>query len=126
MELILYKKEINFEVVTDEQEKSYIEVNLTEKGIKNGYIDIPEKFSEFFPSDCFSDRATGNQGNPIELRFGNEIRNTDMRVKSSITISPRARFGGYFNKVINAKPGDTLRISKVDNRVFEIKHTPSS
>ncbi|MDP1664063.1 MAG: hypothetical protein Q8L79_02975 [Methylobacter sp.] len=124
MELILYKKEIEYEVDTNEQEKPYIEINLTEKGIKNGYIDIPAKFSEFFPPDCFGDRATGNQGIPIELRFGNEIRSTDMRVKSSITISPRARFGGYLNKVINAKPGDTLRITKVEDRVFEIKHTP--
>ncbi|MGZ3766999.1 MAG: hypothetical protein ACXVA2_20220 [Mucilaginibacter sp.] len=124
MELILYKKEIDFELVTDEQEKPYIEVNLTEKGIKNGYIDISEKLSDFFPKDCFGDRASDKQGNPIELRFGSEVRNTDIRVKSSITISPRARFGGYFNKVINAKPGDTLRIIKVDDRVFEIKHIP--
>lgn len=121
MELILYKKEINFEI-----EKPYIEVNLTEKGIKNGYIDISEKFSDFFPKDSFADRATGTQGNPIELRFGNEVRNTDMRIKSSITISPRARFGGYFNKVIQAKPDDTLRIKKVDDRVFEIEHIQSS
>ena len=126
MELILYKKTINFEVITDEKENPYIEVNLTEKGIKNGYIDIPEKSSGFFPKDSFAERATGTLGNLIELRFGNEVRNTDMRVKSSITISPRARFGGYFNKVINAKPGDTLRIIKVDDRVFEIKHIQSS
>jgi hypothetical protein len=126
MELILYKKTINFEVITDEKENPYIEVNLTEKGIKNGYIDIPEKYSGFFPKDSFAERATGTLGNLIELRFGNEVRNTDMRVKSSITISPRARFGGYFNKVINAKPGDTLRIIKVDDRVFEIKHIQSN
>lgn len=126
MEMILFQKEIEYEVFTDEQEKHFIEVNLTEKGIKNGYIDIPEKLSKFFPNDCFGDRAAGKQGNPIELRFGSEVRNTDIRVKSSITISPRARFGGYFNKVINAKPGDTLRIIKVDDRVFEIKHSSSS
>ncbi len=126
MELILYRKEIDFEVGTSEQEKPYIEINLTEKGIKNGYIDIPEKFSDFFPQDSFAERATGTPGNLIELRFGNEIRSTDMRVKSSITISPRARFGGYLNKVINAKPGDTLRIIKADDRIFEIKHIPSA
>jgi hypothetical protein len=124
MEMILFKKEIEYEDFLDEQERPYIEVNLTDKGIKNGYIDIPEKLSKFFPKDCFGDRATDKQGNPIELRFGSEVRNTDIRVKSSITISPRARFGGYFNKVINAKPGDTLRIIKIDDRIFEIKHIP--
>ncbi len=110
--------------VRDEQEKPFIEVNLTEKVIKNGNTDIPEKLSKFFPPDFFGDRAADKQGNSIELLFGSEVRNTDIRVKSSVTISPRARFGGYFNKVINAKPGDTLRIIKVDDRIFEIKHIP--
>ncbi len=124
MELILYKNQIEYEIVIDQQEKPFIEVTLTEKGIKNGYIDIPEKFSDFFPKDCFGDRATGKQGVPIELRFGTEVRSSDMRVKSSITISPRARFGGYFNKVIQAKPGDTLQIIRSDDRIFELKHIP--
>ena len=120
MELILYKKQI--EVVDNEHAPPYIEINLTEKGIKNGYIDIPEKHSDFFPKDCFADRATGKQGNPIELRFGSEVRSTDILIKSSITISPRARFGGYFNKVIHAKAGDTVQIIQVDYRIFELKH----
>lgn len=124
MELILYKKSIEFEVITEQQEKPFIDVALTEKGIKNGYIDIPAKFSDFFPKDCFADRATGSQGEPIELRFGTEVRSTDIRVKSAITISPRARFGGYFNKVIEAKPGDIVRIIKLDERVFELKYMP--
>ncbi len=125
MQLILYKKNIEYTIITDELDKPFIEVHLTEKGIKNGYIDIPAKLTDFFPKDCFGDRSKDELGASIELRFGNEVRSTDMRVKSSITISPRARFGGYFNKVINAKPGDTLRIIKVDDRVFEIKHNPS-
>ncbi len=122
MELILYKKQIDYEVVDNENTQPYIEINLTDKGIKNGYIDIPEKFSDFFPKDCFADRSTGKQGNPIELRFGSEIRSTDILIKSSITISPRARFGGYFNKVIHAKAGDTVQIIRVDDRIFELKH----
>jgi len=126
MELILYKKQIEFEVITEQQENPFIDVTLTEKGIKNGYIDIPAKFSDFFPQDCFGDRATGKQGNPVELRFGTEVRSSDMRVKSAITISPRARFGGYFNKVIEAKPSDIVRIIKLDERIFELKHMPAS
>jgi hypothetical protein len=133
MELILYRKEIEYNVLTeteynaltDVSENPPIKVTLTEKGIKNGYIDIPAKFSDFFPKDSFAERATGTPGKSIELRFGNEIRITEMRVKSSITISPRARFGGYLNNVINAKPGDTLEIIKVEDRAFEIKHSPS-
>jgi hypothetical protein len=126
MELILYKKEITYEVIKDEQEKPYIEVTLTEKGIKNGYIDIPEKFSDFFPKDCFGDRSRDKQGKSIELRLGTEVRKSDMRVKSSITISPRARFGGYFNKVIQAKPGDLLRIIRIEERIFELKYISAS
>jgi len=126
MELILHRKEIEYNALPDESKTTPIEVTLTEKGIKNGYIDIPAKFSYIFPKDSFAERVTGTPGKSIELRFGNEIRITEMRVKSSITISPRARFGGYLNNVINAKPGDTLEIIKVEDRAFEIKHIPSS
>lgn len=125
MELILYKKQIDYTKVADQQDNPFIEVPLTEKGIKNGYIDIPEKFSDFFPKDCFCDRTTGKQGESIELRFGSEVRSTDMIIKSSITISPRARFGGYFNKSIMAKPDDILKITRIYDRIFELKHIPA-
>lgn len=121
MEMILYKDEIQFESVINDKENPVIEISLTEKGIKNGYIDIPAKFTDFFPKDCFGDRATNTQGIPIELRFGSEVRSTDIRVKSSVTISPRARFGNYLNKELQAKSGDKIFITKVDERVYEIR-----
>jgi len=121
MEFILYKNSIEYEKFTDQQEQPHIDIVLTEKGIKNGYIDIPEKLSNFFPKDAFGDRSKDKQGNPIELRFGTEVRNTDMRVKSSITISPRARFGSYLNKTVNAKPGDKIQLVRVDKRIYELK-----
>jgi len=121
MEMILYKKVIEYEVIQENQEKPFIEVTLTEKGIKNGYIDIPQKLSEFFPADSFYDRSKDKPGKAIELRLGTEVRNTDMRVKSSITISPKARFGSYLNKVVKAKAGNKIHFIKIDERVFELK-----
>jgi hypothetical protein len=124
MELILYKNQIDYIAESTNQQEDFIETVLTEKGIANGYIDISEKYSTFFPKDCFGERAKDKNGVPIELRFGNEVRNSDIRVKSSITISPRARFGSYF-KTINAKAGDKIKIIKIDERIFELKHNPS-
>lgn len=127
MELIMHKSSIEYEDINiDLEDKPFIEITLSEKGIKNGYIDIPKKYASFFPKDCFGDRAKDRQGKPIEIRFGSEVRNTDIRVKSSITISPRARFGGYFNNILHAKAGDTLKIYKEEEeRVFEIKYFPN-
>ncbi|MCF7970274.1 MAG: hypothetical protein K9L22_03795 [Methylococcaceae bacterium] len=125
MELILYKNRIEYKYLPDSQEQAHIDIVLTEKGIKNGYIDIPEKFSDFFPKDSFADRSKDEQGKLIELRFGKEVRNTDMCVKSSITISPRARFGSYLNKVVNAKPGDKIRFIRIEERIYELKFLSS-
>lgn len=122
MEMILFKTSIEYSSISEQQDPPYIEVYLSEKGIKNGYIDIPSKYSKFFPQDTFGDRSKDKQGKPIELRFGTEVRNTDIRVKSSITISPRARFGSYLNKVVKAKPGDKIQFLRIDERVYEIKY----
>lgn len=119
MEMILFKNIIEYEHITDQKEQPQIEITLTEKGIKNGYIDIPAKFSDFFPEDSFADRAQDKKGKPVELRLGSEVRNSDIREKSSVTISPRARFGAYF-KSANAKPGDKIRMIKLDERIFEL------
>jgi len=122
MEMILFKTGIEYSSISEQKDHPHIEVYLSEKGIKNGYIDIPSKYSKFFPQDTYGDRSKDKQGKPIELRFGTEVRHTDIRVKSSITLSPRARFSSYLNKVVKAKPGDKIQFIRIDERVYEIKY----
>lgn len=119
MELVLFRKEFEStpEVTT---QNAYIDVPLTPKGIKNGYLDIPASLATFFPSDCFGGRGEMERGAEIELRFGGTARMTDMRIKSSVTISPRARFISYFNSTLKAKAGDVMRIVRIDERIYAL------
>ncbi|BCT66578.1 hypothetical protein NNRS527_00142 [Nitrosospira sp. NRS527] len=116
MALVMYRRE--FEIESNDESPS-IEVRLTEKGIKNGYLDIPADHALFFPEDCFGGRGSQEKGVEIELRYGGTSRMTDIRRKSSITISPRARFVSYFN-AIQAKPGDVMKIARLGDRTYEL------
>jgi hypothetical protein len=116
MALVMYGRELEIE---SNDESPSIEVQLTEKGIKNGYLDIPAARAGFFPGDCFGGRGSQEKGAEIELRYGGTSRLTDIRRKSSITISPRIRFVGYFN-TIHAKPGDVIKIARVGDRAYEL------
>jgi hypothetical protein len=116
MALVMYRRE--FEIEAD-NESSFIEVQLTEKGIKNGYLDIPANHDHFFPEDCFGGRGSEEKGAEIELRYGGTSRMTDIRRKSSVTISPRVRFVSYFS-AIQAKPGDVMKIVRLADRTYEL------
>lgn len=119
MSLIEYRKE--FELPAAESYSGVIEVPLTENGIKHGYLDIPATLSDFFPADSFGGRGADDRGVDVELRYAGLSKKTDMRVKSSITISPRIRFTSYFN-LHRAKPGDLIKIGRIDERTFELTH----
>ncbi|MEP6879238.1 MAG: hypothetical protein ABI865_10355 [Nitrosospira sp.] len=116
MAQIMFRRE--FEVESSD-ESPFIEVLLKEKGIGNGYLDIPADQSGFFPEDCFGGRGSKDKGKELELRYGGTSRMTDIRRKSSITISPRIRFVSYFN-TIGAQPGDVMRIARVADRIYEL------
>lgn len=116
MARVMFRRE--FEVESSE-ESPFIEVVLKEKGIRNGYLDIPSDQSGFFPEDCFGGRGSEDKGKELELRYGGTSRMTDIRRKSSLTISPRIRFVNYFN-TIAAKPGDVMRIARVDDGIYEL------
>jgi hypothetical protein len=121
MALIAYRKE--FDEPDTDVVPAFIDVSLTANGIKHGYLDIPATFSFFFPMDSFGGRGKDERGAEVELRYRGQSRMTDIRVKSSITISPRVRFFSYFS-MLGAKPGDTLRISQIDDRTFDLIHLP--
>lgn len=117
MSLIAFRKEI--EEPDPEEVPSFIEVELTENGIRHGYLDISASLSSFFPADCFGSKGSGKRGKEVELRYAGQARQTDIRIKSSITISPRARFVSYFSKM-NAKAGDVVRVGRIDERTYEL------
>ncbi len=95
---------------------------LTEAMIKHGYLDIPSYAKGMFPSDCFGGRAGNDKGSSITLKYGDMEVETDVRVKSENTISPRKRFTSWFEKGIAAKGGDRIRVTRLEDRVFEMTH----
>lgn len=100
----------------------FVEVTLTENQIKNGYLDVPQEHSSLFPDDSFGQRSPKNAGKPVEFRYGGLSRETDIRQKSGLTISPRIRFEAYFKSTLGAKPGDVIRITRLGDRVYELNH----
>lgn len=102
-----------------------IEITLTETMIKHGYIDIPAIAKPMFPADCFGTREKDAVGSLITIHYGmGQTADTDMRVKSEKTISPRKRFTGWLQTEISAKAGDRIRIERIGQRDYQLKFQP--
>lgn len=101
-----------------------IDVILTEAMIKHGYLDLPSHAKAIFPADCFGTREKGDTGKLVELRYGGQIEETDIRIKSEQTISPRKRFAAWLQKELSASPGDRIRFTRTGERTYELTHFP--
>ncbi|MBA2659788.1 MAG: hypothetical protein H0U72_09685 [Nitrosospira sp.] len=105
-------------------EGNTVEVILSEAMIQHGYLDLPAHAKELFPTDCFGTRTKGDTGKFIELHYSGRVEQTDIRVKSEQTISPRKRFNAWYQKELRAQPGDRIRLSRKADRVYELTYLP--
>jgi hypothetical protein len=103
----------------------YIEGVLTAACIQNGHFDFPFDLQAkgFFPADTYATREKDPKGKPISLKVDGQVRSTDIRVKSSLWISPRARYGGLMQR-LKCKPGDKVRIYRRGVREYELEFLP--
>lgn len=124
MDMVLNPSHYRSDVAEVQVEGKSVDVVLTEAMIKHGYLDVPAHARVLFPDDCFGTRATDDKGKSIELRYGDHVEATDIRVKSEQTISPRKRFTAWFQKEIAASAGDRIRVTRIAERVFELTHLP--
>ena len=99
-----------------------VTVILTASMLKHGYIDIPMSASGLFPADCFGTRKEDEQGAQVELLFGSQAAMTDIRQKSSQTLSPRKRFNAWLNTELSAKVGDRIHVSRTAERQYKLTH----
>lgn len=97
-----------------------ITVNLTDAGIRNGYIDIPASQRAFFPCDCLGGRGKNDRGKEIKILFDGQEFLTDIRIKSGAWISPRTRFYAVFKR-LGFKHGQKLLIDRTGDREYRIK-----
>jgi hypothetical protein len=100
----------------------YIEGVLTAVCIRDGNFDFPNsaETTTFFPADTYATRKKHPQGRPVNLKVDAEVRPTDIRVKSSRWISPRARYGAVMKR-LKCKPGDKVRIYRRGEREYELE-----
>jgi hypothetical protein len=101
---------------------SAVTVTLTDKMLANGYIDMPMSAKTLFPDDCFGSRQGGDEGGQVVLIYGAHRSESDIRIKSARTLSPRRRFTAWLNTELGARPGDRIRIDKTGEREFTLTH----
>lgn len=107
---------------SNENVSSAVTITLTDKMLEHGYLDLPASAKALFPQDCFGTGQEGGAGASVNLVYGQHRAETDIRVKSSKTISPRKRFGAWLNTELGARPGDRIRIEKTGEREYTLSH----
>jgi hypothetical protein len=98
----------------------FVDVVLTDGAIKNGYLDLKNCPSGFFPPDSIGTRSGDRKGRNVEFRFNGSTAHKDVRFKSEHVLSPRTRFGAYFRN-INARPGAVIRCLKLAEGIYELQ-----
>ena len=101
-----------------------ITVALTASMLNHGYIDLPMAAKDLFPPDCFGSRAEGDESGQVELIYGAHRAQSDIRIKSAKTISPRRRFTAWLRTELAANAGDRIRIEKTEERVYTLVYLP--
>lgn len=99
-----------------------LSIVLTDKMIAHGYIDLPMSAKSFFPDDSFGNRPGNEVGSEVNFVYGNHRASSDIRIKSSKTISPRKRFTSWLNTELAAQPGDRIRFEKSGQRNYTLHH----
>ena len=102
----------------------YIEAVLNEAAIRNGNLDFVNPPAGFFPADSFGTRSAENKGQQIRLNANGAFVDTDIRQKTSATVSPRARFGALLQNTFHAKAGDRVRLIRLHEHEYELQHFP--
>ena len=109
-----------------------VTITLTAPMLEHGYLDIPAEAMALFPPECFEPvdpeelkvgaAARAHKSRFVELAYGGHRDQTDLRVKSAKTISPRRRFTGWFNTELGAKVGDRILVERTGERVYTLSH----
>lgn len=98
------------------------DITLIQSTIDHGRIIFPRSDEDFFPADSLGDRASsGNKGTTVTFRAGDFAYNTDIRISSSERLSPRSSFMRFL-RAVDARAGDTLRVSRVAHREYLVEH----
>lgn len=97
-------------------------ITLIGSSIRNGRIYFPMSDVKFFPTDSLSDReGDGHKGVPVVFSAGEFVFEGVIRVSSSTRLSPERSFAKFF-KAVGAREGDALRVERVGDRQYTVRH----
>jgi len=101
-------------------------IKLTAGGIKNNKLNIRACGPDFFPEDVIGGCTETNLGNQITISAAgllNPIKTdipTDKKTGKPRWIFRKRSWVKEFVRYHNLKPDDTVRISRIDNRTYEV------
>lgn len=100
----------------------YKEITLTGSSIRNGRIYFSTSDIKFFPSNSLADREKdGHKGMLVKFIGDDFVAETDIRINSSKTLSPRKTFKPYLQKM-KANEGSKLGIERISEREYKIQY----
>lgn len=113
-----------FAVAALDENKGTLTVELSDAGIRNGYIDFELLDAKrFFPTDSFGTKGSQKQGKEVQLSTDMDSTPylTDIRIKSRTSASPRKRFTSFF-KAHQAKAGDMVVFTRTGERDYHLTY----
>lgn len=113
-----------FAVAALDENKRTLTVELSDAGVRNGYIDFDLLDAKrFFPTDSFGTKGSQKQGKEVQLSTDMDSNPylTDIRIKSRTSASPRKRFTSFF-KAHQAKAGDMVVFTRTGERGYHLTY----
>jgi len=100
----------------------YIDFRITQSSIANGRLYFDAVHQLFFPSDALGGRAaTAKARGQICIEANEESFDTDIRLSSSVRISPRTSFKRWLASV-RAHDGAKARLHRVADRQYKLEY----
>lgn len=102
-----------------------LQIELSKSTVKNGRIYFPIAEIKFFPADSLSERESGgHKGADVTFVAGRHRYAGPVRIYSSKRLSPQRSFAEFFSDV-GADVGDTVVVTRVSEREYEVQHVAS-
>lgn len=103
-------------------ELRYRIIELSGATIRSGRVYFPVADVTFFPPDSHADRASsGHAGKPVTFRLGGRLIESDIRMSSSVRISPRMSFA-FFLRQVKACEGGKLKFIRTEDRLYDVEY----
>jgi hypothetical protein len=100
----------------------HIEFTIIQSSIDNGRIYFDQAHKSFFPSDVIGGRGASERAmGQISIDADGECFDTDIRLSSSVRISPRTSFKRWLASV-RAHDGAKVRLHRVADRQYKLEY----